>query len=181
MINTKTLLKTAFLGTVLTLGSFGTSFAADRTGCLRTQENEIVKTKEMVPVFAGTDNCLASCPEVVLPSITTVYFDFDSAALSKSAKKVLTVLKHKLSKAPAADVTIVGFADRLGNPAHNEALALRRAAAVKTFLASHGLSAKTTVRYLGGHNAKANCSDTLPRAELIACLRIDRRVEIEIR
>ena len=187
MINSKTLLKTALLGTIITLGSFG----AAEAGCLVTKEDVVVTTRALVPVNANGD-CMpcdvpakaatpASAAAAIQASTTTVYFDFDSAVLSPSAKKVLTVLRHKLSKTKGAEITILGFADRLGNADYNERLALQRAENVRKFLAAHGLNAKKSVRSLGDTVPRADCSNTLPRAELIACLRVDRRVEIEVR
>ena len=121
----------------------------------------------------------------------TVYFGFNKSSLTRQAKHRLDYLakrlrwKHKphhgYNYGRNQTITVVGFADRLGNAAYNETLALKRAETVRAYLASRGVWAKKMeVRSLGKTEPRANCPADLPRAKLIHCLREDRRVEIEI-
>jgi outer membrane protein OmpA-like peptidoglycan-associated protein len=134
----------------------------------------------------------------------TVYFDFNKSTLTPEAKRRLDHLAWKLrggmmegkkeGKAgkhhrhqhhqPVAveqNITVVGYADRLGNAAYNEKLALKRAEAVRAYLVAKGVKAKKIeVRSLGKTEPRAECPADMPRAKLIRCLREDRRVEIEI-
>jgi OOP family OmpA-OmpF porin len=115
-----------------------------------------------------------------------VYFGFNKASLTPEAKAHLDHLAKKIKWTNKRDhnnstLTIVGFADRIGNADYNEKLALKRAQAVQAYLTGKGVTAKKVeVRSLGKTAPKANCPADLARAKLIECLKEDRRVEIEI-
>ena len=79
-------------------------------------------------------------------------------------------------------IVLVGHTDRLGSDAHNQPLSLRRATAVRDHLVARGLDAALfTVEGRGSAEPVKTCGDGLARSELIACLRDNRRVEVEIR
>jgi OmpA-OmpF porin, OOP family len=93
------------------------------------------------------------------------------------AKQVLTLVSPDLSK---YTVSIVGFADRLGNESYNQRLAGRRAATVKQVLSQAGLSKAHMVVSIGDWSTQAQHCKLADRKLEIACLAADRRVEILI-
>jgi len=114
-----------------------------------------------------------------------VYFGFNKSTLTPHAQRQLDHLAQKIHhmahhKKHAPSLTVVGYADRLGQAEYNEKLALKRAEAVRNYLLAKGVDAKKIeVRSLGKSAPKAECSADLPRDKMIECLREDRRVEIE--
>ena len=69
------------------------------------------------------------------------YFDLDKADLRPDAREALTKTAEFLRNYPQAKVTIEGHCDERGSTEYNLALGDRRAAAVKQFLVSQGISA----------------------------------------
>lgn len=113
----------------------------------------------------------------------TVYFEFDSAALTPEAKFKLDRLSHKLKHADDIQgATIVGFADRIGSRDYNYQLSKERANAVRDYLATRGYlnTNVAEVRGLGEAKPITHCSEQLQRDRAIACLSADRRVEVEV-
>lgn len=189
--------KTAALSAVLVLGSL---MSGSASACVvHTAERIPVMTKDGVPVLVkeSVAACLSdaeasarakaaalAAQQEELRRERTVYFESNKSALTKKSKAQLGSLAAKLSGKQAAGktVTVVGFADRMGNAAYNERLALKRAKTVRDFLVAKGVKAKSVeVRSLGKSVPKADCADTLARADMVACLQEDRRVEIEVR
>jgi OOP family OmpA-OmpF porin len=141
-------------------------------------------------VLTGTDGGGAGCPMGGMGEATndmydhekTVYFDFNKSTLTAHAMHHLDHLAMHLHKdhGHVGEITIVGYADRIGNAAYNEKLAMKRAEAVRDYLVSKGVKAKKMeVRSLGKTVPKADCPADMPRAKMIECLHEDRRVEIE--
>ena len=76
---------------------------------------------------------------------------------------------------------ITGHADRLGNQAYNQELALRRASTVRDYLKTSGLRVPMQVGSSGAREpVTMNCKGTVRTPELIACLQPDRRVVVDI-
>lgn len=112
----------------------------------------------------------------------TVYFDFDSAALTPAAKAKLDSLVDIIASSTEVEsVSIVGYADAIGGADYNYRLSQRRAKAVEDYLAAKGyLDTKSTdVRAFGEDVPVSNCAGVKGN-ELKACLWRDRRVEIEL-
>ena len=109
----------------------------------------------------------------------TKMFDFDSARLTADTPK-LDEIAAALNANPSIDnVVITGYTDRLGSDKYNQKLSERRAAAVKDYLVSKGIpSAKITTIGKGEANPVVTCNNK-KRADLIACLEPNRRVEVE--
>jgi OOP family OmpA-OmpF porin len=104
-----------------------------------------------------------------------LYFDFDSTKVDD----VSNIVDYIGSLASLQSVKLVGFADFIGPAAYNEQLSKRRAEAVAAKLADAGVdSSKMEISYMGESSPVANCTGR--GAELIACLRPDRRVDVEI-
>lgn len=79
----------------------------------------------------------------------SVYFEFDSAALTSVAQSVLAGKAEYLRDASGSQVIIEGHCDDRGTPEYNLALGDRRAESAKSFLVNLGIdpSRFTTVSY----------------------------------
>jgi len=112
----------------------------------------------------------------------TVYFDFNKSTLNATEKKKLDeVTKIIVESKEVANVDIVGYADMIGKASYNKKLSSRRAATVKSYLATKGLKTRNVrVEGLGSSNSVTHCDEKADRKDLIACLAADRRVEIEL-
>ncbi|MGJ7498321.1 OmpA family protein [Variovorax sp. RT4R15] len=87
-------------------------------------------------------------------------------------------IKSSLKSVDAVRVT--GHTDRLGTSTYNNALSLARANAVRDYLVQAGVPAQDTqVQGKGESEPKVQCAQT-GRADLIACLAPNRRVEVEV-
>ncbi len=71
--------------------------------------------------------------------ISTLYFAFDSSALSSSAKDQLMKTAEFLKKHPSVEVQIEGHTDERGGVQYNVALGYRRAKSVKRYLVALGV------------------------------------------
>ncbi len=80
-------------------------------------------------------------------------------------------------------VSIVGYADRIGNTGYNKKLSERRAKVVEAYLRARGYlnTSVADTRWLGESVPITVCHDGLDRSALIACLQKDRRVTVEIK
>jgi OOP family OmpA-OmpF porin len=122
----------------------------------------------------------------ILPLVVGVdeegQFDFDKAVLRPDTRSVLDDLATRLQDAEYDRLDIVGYTDRIGTDEYNQQLSERRAWAVARYLMQQGIPlAKIRVEGRGERESllsMSECAD-LPRAELIACLQRDRRVQIE--
>ncbi|KAA0873888.1 OmpA family protein [Nitrincola tapanii] len=119
----------------------------------------------------------APAPEIAdIERKFALYFDFDSTRVGD----ISTIVNHIGSLATLESIHLTGHADRIGNMAYNDRLSQRRADAVAAALANAGVDAgKMTTSSMGSRSPVANCTGR--GAELIACLRPDRRVDVEIK
>jgi len=139
----------------------------------------------------GNDECSAA-PRAVTTRTTktilsdderSVYFDFNSHALTPTSQKVLEGVVRRLRNADdVKSAQIVGYADRIGSSAYNEKLSHKRAETVKNYLTKNGyLNVDVAqMRALGESRPSTSCDTKSPRGEQIACLSPDRRVDIEL-
>ena len=109
-------------------------------------------------------------------------FAFDKASLTPAGRRVLDDLAAELRGQGDQwhPVRIVGYTDRLGSEEYNLKLSQRRADAVMNYLVARGVPARR-IR-AEGHGALdpvKHCPDS-PRAQLIACLAPNRRVEVKM-
>ncbi len=133
-----------------------------------------------VPVAAPAP---APIPEVALEQ-RTIYFDFDSAVLTGESQSKLDALGEVINSSTSiADVRIHGFTDQFGSSSYNEALANKRAAAVKSYLDGKSRLDSTVaeVKGLGKSSPAEGCEAIKKRADKIACMAKERRVEIEFK
>jgi len=78
-------------------------------------------------------------------------------------------------------ITVIGHTDRLGSDTYNQALSAARAATVRDYLIAQGLP-RSALRAFGVGKTQpvVSCADGGQRAQLIACLQPNRRVELEV-
>jgi peptidoglycan-associated lipoprotein len=72
--------------------------------------------------------------------LLTIYFDFDSAAISPEAMATLKSNAERIKSVPKIVIQIAGHCDSRGTQEYNLALGERRALAVRTFLIQCGVS-----------------------------------------
>jgi len=116
-------------------------------------------------------------------------FDFNQATVKPEGRRQLDKLAADLTGAKfdvieIAMVTVTGHTDRVGSAEYNVRLSMRRAEAVKAYLAELGIPAVKIVAIGKGEThpvtKSGECKGDTASKELIACLQPDRRVEIEV-
>ncbi len=127
-------------------------------------------------------------PPVVLRRVTysaEPMFMFDSVGMRPEGQAMLDGFVAELAGVNYDTINVEGHTDRLGSPEYNQALSIRRAQAVKDYLVRvKGLDPARVTTVGKGETAPITTPQTCPgnsaRAEVIACLQPDRRVEIEV-
>lgn len=113
-------------------------------------------------------------------------FKFDKSGrdeMLSGGKERLTAIAARLRGYQSiSTLSIAGHTDRLGTDGYNQPLSQRRAATVLDFLSSAGVRAGRVEAIGKGESepVTTQCSNKLPRAQLISCLQPDRRVTIEV-
>ena len=111
--------------------------------------------------------------KITLPE-RMVNFAFDSSELTSSAKGNLDKLSTVLKNNPDTNINIYGHTDSKGTDAYNKSLSDRRAAAVKSYLISKGISSgRMFTMGVGESEPRATNETDAGRAE-------NRRVEFAI-
>ena len=107
-------------------------------------------------------------------------FEFGSAELRADQPELDGLVRAFASGSAGQRLVVTGHTDALGAPALNDALSLRRAEAVRSYLIARGVPAEAvTAQGRGSAEPVASCQGAAPRAALIACLAPNRRVVIE--
>ena len=148
---------------------------------VRTVGGSPVVTKFGDCVLTKWDATSGKCG-VIGSEMRTVYFNFNSSALTPAAKTKLNNLAASLKSNRVSSVRIVGFADMIGTESYNLRLSQKRANAVAAYLRGRGVKVmgKSEVRGLGETSSKSECSGVAKGKAEQACLWRDRRVEVEI-
>ena len=114
-------------------------------------------------------------------------FDFDKATLRPDGRARLDDLVSKLAGVSLEVIIAVGYTDRIGGDAYNQALSQKRAQAVKDYLVSKGIEPnRVYTEGKGKSNPVKQCPDPAAKGEvrnqkqLIDCLQPNRRVEVEV-
>lgn len=112
-------------------------------------------------------------------------FGFDQDSLQADGKKALDKLIEELRGVNVEAIQVTGHTDRLGSKAYNEKLSTRRAEVVRNYLVQVGglSSSKVTAVGVGStqpETAFGQCKGVKASQALITCLRVDRRVEVEV-
>ena len=100
-----------------------------------------------------------------------MYFDFNSARLTKSGKNALDVIKSDVKK--GAVVSLAGYTDRSGTEKYNDILAAKRARTVVMALKNVGLKNKVVTSVHGEKQNAVQTKDGVPH-------RLNRRVELSV-
>ncbi|MBA4274461.1 MAG: hypothetical protein C0436_02275 [Alphaproteobacteria bacterium] len=161
-------------------------FVADTNGnCVRTKwmgaEDPCNPAQAPAPVPVA-----APAPAMPMVSLEqrSIYFDFDSAALTAESVAKLDGLAQIINASSAIqDVRIHGFTDQFGTSDYNTKLAGSRAAAVKSYLDGKSRLSTTIgdIKGIGKSAPEAQCEAMKSRNEKIACMAKERRVEIEFK
>lgn len=151
--------------------------------CVRTKWN--ASTDECAPAPAPAPVVQAPPPPVMIGrDARTVYFDFDKDTLTPEAQQKLNALVAEIRKSKAiVSASVVGYADQMGSNEYNIKLSERRARAVEKYIDQY-VTIPTEVgqvRWAGESNPVTNCDNVTKRADKIACLAADRRVEVEFK
>ncbi len=112
-------------------------------------------------------------------------FSFDRSEIRPQGKVALDQFAHEIAGTHFDAITVAGHTDRLGSQAYNQKLSVRRAEAVKGYLASAGGIDAGRISAVGMSESRPvtkreDCSGTRPSPKLIACLQPDRRVDVEV-
>lgn len=89
-----------------------------------------------------------------------ILFDFSKAEIGDSAKKNLDALVGILNKYPNTNIEIQGHTDSRGTEEYNMGLSVRRAEAVKSYLAAQGIDPSRMTTKGFGESAPAYSNDT---------------------
>lgn len=131
---------------------------------------------------------LAAPPPPALKKITLSadsLFDFDSAHMKPAGKQAVDRFVTDLRGGDYGVIRVTGYTDRIGAPAYNVKLAMRRAESVKAYLVESAGIAADKIATTGAGEADpvtkpGDCKGSRETQALVACLRADRRVEIEV-
>jgi OOP family OmpA-OmpF porin len=105
--------------------------------------------------------------------------------LQADGKKALDKLVEELQGVNVDAVQVMGHTDRLGTKAYNAKLSTRRADAVRNYLVQVGGMPANKVTAVGVGSTQPDtsfgqCQGVKASQALITCLRLDRRVEVEV-
>jgi OmpA-OmpF porin, OOP family len=112
-------------------------------------------------------------------------FGFDQDSLQADGKQALDKLLQELKDVNVDAVQVTGHTDRLGSAAYNAKLSTRRAEAVRNYLVQVGGMPANLVTATGVGSAQPetspnDCKGMKASQALITCLRVDRRVEVQV-
>ena len=177
VLKTSTILAAASV--LLMAASAGAAFVTK--DYVRTVGGSPVVTKFGDCVLTKWDATSGKCG-IIGSEMRTVYFNFNSSALTPAAKTKLNALSKSLKSNKVSSVRIVGFADQIGTESYNLRLSQKRANAVAAYLRGKGVKVigKSEVRGLGETSSKSDCATAAKGKAEQACLWRDRRVEVEI-
>jgi outer membrane protein OmpA-like peptidoglycan-associated protein len=146
----------------------------DRTGRIGGGSGRIARTEGSLDQRLDRLGAEVSETEVRIRLSGSVLFDFDSDTIRADAERTLTEVAEVVQAYPGRPVRIEGHTDSIASDAYNQALSERRAAAVKTWLAGHGVEA--------GRLATAGFGESRPAADnaTAAGRQQNRRVEIVV-
>lgn len=114
-----------------------------------------------------------------------VLFAFGKDSLKPEGIAALNALYNQIIDFQTKDgsAVVVGYTDRIGSDAYNKKLSTARARTVANFLVSKGMSA-SKVAIEGRGKAEpvtgTKCNNIKVKAQLVACLSPDRRVEVKV-
>ena len=179
-LKTSTILVAASV--LLFAASAGARGAANYEKVVHSTNGNVVVDSQGDCVVTKWESTTNECGGVVLTKeLRTVYFEFNSSALTAASKGKLNSLSTALKTNKVRAVSIVGFADEIGTTTYNQRLSEKRANAVAAYLRGKGIkvTGKSEVRGLGETSSVSDCAGKKGKEER-ACLWRDRRVEVEV-
>ena len=112
-----------------------------------------------------------------------VLFDSDKAALRPAGRDTLDEFVGKLRGLDSQSIMAIGYADRMGTHASNQALSQQRVDAVKDYLVGKGIASNRVQTGAKGETqpttSLGDCKDA-NNPKNVACMQPDRHVFIEI-
>jgi OOP family OmpA-OmpF porin len=158
-----------------------TKWMDNKNGCVAAPKEEAaapVVTPAPVPAPVPTATVVAS------KEARTVYFDFDSAALTiESQDKLKTLATLINGSTRVTSVRMVGFTDQYGTNDYNQVLSQKRVDAVRSYLdplITLNIDPSTTEFRAAGKATDSKCDGVKNRPERIVCMKEERRVEVEL-
>ncbi len=114
-----------------------------------------------------------------------VLFGFDRSLISTNGKIELDKFAAELNGIDYDHVTIVGHTDRIGSEAYNNNLSKQRADSVRTYFVSRGIIPSNKIESEGRGSSEpitdaGACKGLHSSVDAIACLALDRRVEVDV-
>ena len=109
------------------------------------------------------------------PFTYTLYFTTGTVELTAQSRQSLNDVRQRIKGFPAAQVSVIGHTDRVGSVESNDALSLKRAAAIRELLVQIGI-ARDAIEIVG----RGEREPVVQTADNIAEER-NRRVEIKLR
>lgn len=160
--------------------------ASEVTLAVAPNEQIVNKTKSIA--LATAQGSITRTEQVIAPLLLSsdASFRFGDDQLTSEGRVMVealgSVILHR--KPQNLVVNIVGHTDRVGSAQANLKLSQRRAEAVKKVLVGQGIDSQQ-INAIGKGAAhpisKAeDCHNRLVKCELISCLAVDRRVEVEV-
>lgn len=135
------------------------------------------KAEELATLEGATVETVTDVNNLTAVKVTFdngILFDFNKSNLSEAAKKSLKEFAESMADMPDTDITIWGHTDNVGSAEANESVSLKRANAVKAFLAENGIAAERMQAEGLSYNMPIASNDTeAGRAQ-------NRRVEVYI-
>lgn len=130
----------------------------------------------IVDIDAGT-GVTESVEDVTITLDADVFFDFDADALRPDAQAALADVAARVRDDGAPAIHVAGHTDSVGDPAYNQGLSERRAAAVEAFLATALGAVEITTEGLGATQPVAP-NETEDGQDFPEGRALNRRVEI---
>ena len=112
-----------------------------------------------------------------------VLFDSDKSALRPAGRDTLDAFAAKIRGLESQSILAIGYADRMGTDASNQALSQQRVDTVKAYLVGQGIAANRVQTSAKGESQPTtllgDCKDA-NNPQNVACMQPDRHVFIEV-
>jgi len=122
------------------------------SGCSKNKPKTDAKSNTTTEAPQSSDNGANAAREAAMAAGNVFYFEFDSYVLTEQTRTALMAHATYLKLEPHA-IRLEGHADERGSREYNMALGEKRAAAVKDFLATQGVSSAVEVVSFGEEQA----------------------------
>jgi outer membrane protein OmpA-like peptidoglycan-associated protein len=117
----------------------------------------------------------AIAAQPILPHHFRLYFILGSDELTPESKAAYRAVFDDTKQRPVYEIDVIGFTDTLGDRSYNQALSLRRAAAIRETLVRDGIDRRAiSIAGRGEHDLLVPTGDQTPEPR-------NRRVEITVR